>query len=73
MWHYLKNIQGIRVMYLNNVFSKENVYHAYTERTILLRDLNKILLDTDLTIILLDYQNNFVRILKIMSNAVKKF
>jgi len=73
MWHYLKNIQGIRVTYLNNVFSKENVYHAYMERMILLRDLSKILLDTDLTIILLDYRNNFVRILKITSNAVKKF
>jgi len=31
----------------------------YTEKTILLKDL-KILLDTDLKIILLDHQNNFV-------------
>jgi len=31
------------------------------------------LLDTDLKIILLDYQNNFVEILKIMSNVVKSF
>jgi len=30
---------------------------------------SKILLDTDLKIILLDYQNNFVRTLKIMNNA----
>jgi len=29
----------------------------------------KILLDTDLKIILLDHQNNFVETLKIMSNA----
>jgi len=36
----------------------------------LLRDL-KILLD--LKIILLDYQNNFIRTLKIMSNAAKNF
>jgi len=32
-----------------------------------------ILLDTDLKIILLDQQNNFVGTLKIMSNAAKKF
>jgi len=32
---------------------------------------SKILLDTDLKIILLDYQNNFVEILKITSNAAK--
>jgi len=29
---------------------------------------SKILLDTDVTIILLDHQNNFVRILKTMNN-----
>jgi len=33
----------------------------------------KILLDTDLKIILLEHQNNFVRILKIINNAVKIF
>jgi len=33
----------------------------------------KILLDTDLKIILLNYQNNFVRILKIISNTAKYF
>jgi len=33
----------------------------------------KILLDTDLKIILLDQQNNFIGILKIMSNAAKNF
>jgi len=33
----------------------------------------KILLDTDLKIILLDHQDNFVEILKIMSNAAKNF
>jgi len=31
------------------------------------------LLDADKKIILLDYQNNFGRFLKIMSNAVKNF
>jgi len=34
---------------------------------------NKILLDTDLKIILLDHQNNFVRTLKIISNAPNNF
>jgi len=34
---------------------------------------SKILLATDLKIILLDYQNNFVGTLKIMSNAAKNF
>jgi len=38
----------------------------FTERS-------KILLDTDLKIILLDYQNNFVGILKIMCNVEKNF
>jgi len=33
---------------------------------------SKILLDTDLKI-LLDYQNNFIRTLQIMSNVAKKF
>jgi len=32
---------------------------------------SKILLDTDLKIILLDHQNNFVGTLKIMNNAAK--
>jgi len=32
-----------------------------------------MLLDTDLKIILLDHQNNFVVILKIMSNVAKSF
>jgi len=34
---------------------------------------SKILLNTDLKIILLDHQNNFVRTLKIMSNATNNF
>jgi len=34
---------------------------------------SKILLNTDLKIILLNYQNNFVGTLKIMSNAAKNF
>jgi len=37
---------------------------------ILLRDL-KIFLDTDLKIILLDHQNNFVETLKTMSDTAK--
>jgi len=41
-----------------------------TERTLLLRDL-KFTENIDQKIILLDYQNNFVRILKIMNNAAK--
>jgi len=41
-----------------------------TEKTILLKDLKFLV---DLKIILLDYQNNFVGILKIMSNVVKNF
>jgi len=42
-----------------------------TKRTILLKF--KILLNTNLKIILLDHQNNFVEILKIISNAAKNF
>jgi len=34
---------------------------------------SKILLDTDLKIILLNHQNNFIRILKVISNAAKNF
>jgi len=34
---------------------------------------SKILLDTNLKIILLDHQNNFVGTLKIMSDAAKNF
>jgi len=34
---------------------------------------SKILLDTDLKIILLNHQNNFVGILKIISNTTKNF
>jgi len=34
---------------------------------------SKILLDTDLKIILLDNQNNFIGILKIMNDAAKNF
>jgi len=40
--------------------------NAHIEKTILLR--SKILLDTDLKIILLAHQNNFVRILKMTMN-----
>jgi len=48
------------------------IHRAFTERTILLRDL-KFLLDTDLKIIFSDHQNNFVGTLKMMSDAAKKF
>jgi len=34
---------------------------------------SKILLDTDLKIILLDHQNDFVGTLKVMSNVAKNF
>jgi len=51
-------------------YSRNSKMH-HTKETILLRDL-KILLDTDLKIILLNHRNNF-GILKIMSNATKKF
>jgi len=34
---------------------------------------SKILLDTDLKIILLDHQNNFIGALKIISNVAKNF
>jgi len=44
----------------------------YTERTILLKCL-KIQLDTDLKIILLDYQKNYVEYSSIMRNAVTNF
>jgi len=36
-------------------------------------ETSKILLDTDLKRILLNYQNNFVGTLKIMSNVAKNF
>jgi len=36
-------------------------------------EIFKILLSTDLKTILLDHQNNFIEILKIMSNAAKNF
>jgi len=36
-------------------------------------EVSKILLDTDLKIILLDHQNNFVETLKTISNAAKNF
>jgi len=48
-----------------------NTLDILTE-TILLRNL-KILMDTDLKIILLDHQNNFGGTLKIMSNAAQNF
>jgi len=49
-------------------FTIEKIMHGknnFAERS-------KILLDTDLKIILLDHQSNFVGTLRIMSNAVKK-
>jgi len=55
----------------------EQKYRLY--KTLFINEKNdfaerfKILLDTYLKIILLDHQNNFVEILKIMSNAAKIF
>jgi len=49
----------------NTFFIIHLIPSVYMERT--------ILLDTDLKIILLDHQNNFVGTSKIMSNATKKF
>jgi len=48
------------------VLLREHGKNEFVERS-------KILLDTDLKIILLDHQNNFVGTLKIMSNAAKNF
>jgi len=42
------------------------IWNDFAEKT-------KILLDTDQKIIFLNYQNNFVGILKVMSNVVKNF
>jgi len=66
-----------------NCNNNSNFYalHVYTSLFIFLNYLNvnctqkesKIWLDTDLKMILLDHQNNFVKTLKIMSNAAKNF
>jgi len=45
------------MLHIANVHDKNDFAERY-----------KLLLDTDLKIILLDHQNNFVRTLKIMSN-----
>jgi len=47
--------------------------HAYAEKKNDFAEGSKTLLDTDLRIILLDHQNNFVETLKIMSNVAKNF
>jgi len=53
----LLDIKAIKIIIRKNDFAEKS----------------KILLDTDLKIILLDRQNNFIGILKIMSNAAKTF
>jgi len=53
----LENCKLLKIIYRKNDFAKGS----------------KILLDTNLKIILLGHQNNFVGILKIMSNAAKNF
>jgi len=53
------------------IISVTYVVCDYMERTILLRNLKFCW--TDLKIILLDDQNNFVGTLKVMNNAAKKF
>jgi len=42
-------------------------------KKILLKDFAKILLDINLEIILLGYQNNYIRNSKMMSNAANNF
>jgi len=49
---------------------QQNYFQICTEKTILLR--SKILLDTDLKLILLNHQNNSVT-LKMMNNTANKF
>jgi len=49
-----------------------NVWNNYMERTILQKYL-KIELDTDLKIIMLAHQNNYVGNSSMMSNAAKNF
>jgi len=52
--------------YRKSIFVSVHRKNDFAERS-------KTLLDTDLKIILLDHQNNFVETLKIMSNAAKNF
>jgi len=60
-----------RIELISSIIGIDNKNAFYTKRTILLR--SKILLNTDLKIILLDHQNNFIGTFKIMSNAAKNF
>jgi len=62
--------------------SSIRIYQCFAEISLVFEFLHRkndfverseILLGTDLKIILLDHQNNFVEILKIMSNAAKSF
>jgi len=54
---------NLKILLSNNLLHVKN---DFAERF-------KILLDIDQKIILLDHQNKFVKILKIMSNAAKNF
>jgi len=64
-----------RFLVIYNLFSPifKNRSCLYIHRKNDFAEGSKILLDTDLKIILLDHQNNFVETLKIMSNAPKNF
>jgi len=58
------------------MFSNPNNFFTYTQihgKNDFVEMRAKILLDTDLKIILLAYQNNFVEILKINKQCCKKF
>jgi len=55
----VKHSDRLRRIYIKNIYTKNNFEEF------------KILLDTDLKIILLDHQNNFLGILKIRSNIAK--
>jgi len=52
---------------LIHVFNESISYYSSND----FAEGSKILLDTDLKIILLDHQNNFIGTLKVMSNAIK--
>ena len=62
-------VQTISIVKINSI-TRDIIYHInrYTWKGFL-KDLNKYLLDTDLKIILLHHQNNYVRNWKMMSNA----
>jgi len=61
----------MNIVEIANVMYQNFLLHLHGKNDFAKR--SKILLDTDLKIILLEHQNNFVRTLKIISNAVKNF